>query len=45
MLQISKYSIFHHDVEIWNNLIPEIKSIANKSNVIKVIRKEIIYET
>ena len=31
-LQLSKKSIFHHGIKVWNNLSPEIKSITKLSN-------------
>ena len=45
MLQISKKSIFDHDIKIWNNLSTEIKSITNKSKFLKIIKKMLINET
>ena len=44
-LQITKNSIFDYGIKIWNNLSPEIKSITNKSNFKKIIRKKLINET
>ena len=44
-LQFSKKSIFDHDIKIWNNFTPEVKSITNKSKFKKIIRKMLINET
>ena len=44
-LQISNNSIFCHGIKKWNNLSPEIRSIANKSKFNEIIRKRLINET
>ena len=44
-LQISKNSIFDHGIKIWNNLSPEIRSITNRGNLKKILRKNLINET
>ena len=41
-LDISKNTIFHHGMKIWNNLSPELKLIKNKNKLKKITKYNLI---
>ena len=41
-LDISKNTIFHHGIKIWNNLSPELKLIKNKNKFKKLTKHNLI---
>ena len=41
-LDISKNTMFHHGIKIWNNLSPELKLIKNKNKYKKLTKYNLI---